>query len=85
MSLKSVFRNSDFLQECVSTSVSRAGSCPRDPERGRTLMFRESGQVGVDFVDLRVPRGRAPKVPEKAGWVGFDFIRTRPGVPPRGP
>ena len=48
-------------------------------------MFRWSGQVGVDSVDLGVPRGRAPKVPEKAGRVGLDFIRTRPKVLPRGP
>ena len=43
------------------------------------------GQVGVDSVDLGVPRGRAPNVPEKAGRVGLDFIRTRPRIPPRGP
>ena len=48
-------------------------------------MFLGSGQVGVDSVDPGVPRGRAMKVPEKAGWVGLDFIRTRPEVPPRGP
>ena len=42
--------------------------------RGGTLTFRGSGQVGVDSVDLGVPRGRAPKVPEKAGRVGLDFI-----------
>ena len=41
--------------------------------------------VGVDSVHLGVPRGRAPKVPEKAGRVSLDFIRTRPEVPPRGP
>ena len=32
-----------------------------------------------------MPWGRALKVPEKAGWVGPDFIRTRLEVPPRGP
>jgi hypothetical protein len=53
----------------IQNSVSRTGS----------------GQVGVDSVDPGVPWGRAPKVPEKAGWVGFDFIRTRPEVLPRGP
>ena len=41
-------------------------------------MFLGSGQVGVDSVDPGVPRGRATKVLEKAGWVGLDFIRTRP-------
>jgi len=46
---------------------------------------RGSGQVGVDSVDLGVPRGRAPKVPEKAGQVSLDFIRTRPKVPPWDP
>ena len=33
-----------------------------------------SGQVRVDSVDLRVPWGRAPKVPEKTGRVSLDFI-----------
>ena len=68
--------------------MSRTGSRPRYPKavpRGGTPTFRGSGQVGVDSVDLRVPRGRTPKVPEKAGRVGLDFIRTRPEVPPRGP
>ena len=39
-------------------------------------MFWGSGQVGVDSVDLRVPRGRALKVnaPAKAGQVGLDII-----------
>ena len=32
-----------------------------------------------------MPRGRAPNVPEKAGRVGLDFIRTRPRVLPWGP
>ena len=47
-------------------------------------MFWGSGQVGVDSVDLGVPWGRALKVPEKAGRVSLDFIRTRPEVPPGG-
>ena len=60
--------------------MSRTGSCPGDPD-----VFRGQGRWGVDSVDLRVPRGRAPKVPEKAGRVGLVFIRTRPEVPPREP
>ena len=59
--------------------------CPERGPRGGTPTFWGPGQVGVDSVDLGVPRGRAPKVPEKAGRVGLDFIRTRPEVPPRGP
>ena len=46
--------------------------------------FGGPGRSGVDSVDLRAPRDRAPKVPEKAGRVGLAFIRTRPEVPPRG-
>ena len=68
----------------VEVSVSRTGVPPRGPVGG-TPTFRETGQVGVDSVDPGGPQGRAPKVPEKAGWVGLDFIRTRPEVPPRGP
>ena len=34
---------------------------PRGP-RGGTPTFQGSGQVRVDSIDLRVPRGRAPKV-----------------------
>ena len=49
----------------IYVSVSRTGS---------RLTFLGSGQVGVDSVDLRVPRGRAPKVLENAGRVGLDFI-----------
>ena len=41
--------------------------------------------VRVDSVDLRVPQGRAPKVLEKAGRVGLDFIRTRSGDSGRTP
>ena len=58
---------------------------PSQGPRGGTLTFRGLEQVGVDSVDLGVPRGRAPKVPEKARRVSLDFIRTRPEVLPRGP
>ena len=34
------------------------------------------GQVGVDILGLGVPRGGAPLVLEKAGWVGLDFAQT---------
>ena len=43
------------------------------------------GRSGLSSTDIRVPRGRAPKVPEKAGRVSLDFIRTRPEVLPWGP
>ena len=66
------------------TSVSRKGSCLGDLEVG-PRRFGGWGRSGVDSVDLRVPRGRAPKIPEKAGRVSLAFIRTRPEVPPRGP
>ena len=67
----------------VEVSVSRTGVPPRGPVGG-TPTFRETGQVGVDSVDPGGPQGRAPKVPEKAGRVGLDFIRTRPEVRPWG-
>ena len=54
------------------TSVSRAESRPRDPEAGPQCSGSE--QVRFDSVYLRVPKGRAPKVLEKAGRVGLDFI-----------
>ena len=43
-------------------------------------MFWGSEQVGVDSVDLGVPRGRALKIPEKTGRVSLDFIWTNPDV-----
>ena len=30
-----------------------------------------SGQVGLDLLDLQVPRGRSPKSPEVIGQVGY--------------
>ena len=56
--------------------------CPERGSGGGTLMFRGSGQVGVDSIDLKVPQGRALKVPEKAGQVGLDFIRWHPVAGP---
>ena len=60
------------------------GPAPGTPRSG-PQRFGGRGRSGVDSVGLKVPRGRAPKVPEKAGGVGLAFIRTRPQVPPRGP
>ena len=51
------------------------GGPPRGA-RGGAPTFRGAGQVGVDFVDLGVPRGGAPLVLEKAGRVGLDFAQT---------
>ena len=63
--------------------MSRIGSRLRDPEAG-PRHFRGPRQVGDDSGDLGVARGRVPKVPEKAGRVSLDFIRTRPKLPPLG-
>ena len=63
--------------------MSRIGSRLRDPEAG-PRHFRGPRQVGDDSGDLGVARGRVPKVPEKAGRVSLDFVKTRPRVPPRG-
>ena len=43
---------------------------PRGP-RGETLMFRGSGQVGVDSIDLGVPWGRALKILRRTGRGGL--------------
>ena len=74
---------SSNLQKGFSLVCPEWGPAPGTP--GGTPTFRETGQVEVDSVDVWVPWGRAPKVPEKAGQVGLDFIRTRPEVPPQGP
>ena len=74
---------SSNLQKGFSLVCPEWGPAPGTP--GGTPTFRETGQVEVDSVDVWVPWSRAPKVPEKAGQVGLDFIRTRPEVLPWGP
>ena len=44
---------------------------PRGPREGTPRQdptFRGPGQVGVESIDLRVPRGKALKVPRRIGW-----------------
>ena len=48
------------------------GPAPGTPRRDPVVSGLE--QVRVDSIDLRVLRGRALKVPEKAGRVSLDFI-----------
>ena len=47
---------------------------PRGP-RGGTPTFQGLGQVGVDSIDLGVPRGRAPKVLRWTGRGGLGCSR----------
>ena len=50
------------------------GSASGSPRRGPDVSG--AGQVGVDILGLRVPRGGAPLVLEKVGRVGLGFAQT---------
>ena len=55
--------------------------CPeRVPAPGTLRQDPDVSGVG----EGRGAPGQGPKLPEKAGWVSLDFIKTSPEVPPRG-
>ena len=56
--------------------VSRTVARLMDPEAGAPKLGG-LGRAGFNMLDLGVPQGRAPRPPEKAGWVGLGYEQTK--------
>ena len=60
----------------VNVKIERNSSGFGETRDIRNTRRSGTGQVGLDLLDLGVPRGRSPKSPEGIGQVGYWIFRV---------